>query len=172
MENRTYKKMKALYEKLRKNGLISDENAESFEKAFEEVEKAEDEREVDKIETGDEKAEIKEDSEKVGEDFDKAENDEKKVEEEKNTAKDEDADKDDIDKKVDEKLDTADDKDNEPAVSVTSTDEEKSDETQKALDEMNNRINELFKAIKHQDVGIPAQGGKFVSANGAVSEFK
>ena len=46
MENRTYKKMKALYEKLRKNGLISDENAESFEKAFEEVEKAEDEREV------------------------------------------------------------------------------------------------------------------------------
>lgn len=168
MENRTYKKMKALYEKLRKNGLISDENAESFEKAFEEVEKAEDEREVDKIETGDEKSEIKEDSEKVGEDFDKAEDDAKKVEEE-NTAKDEDED---IDKKVDEKLDTADDKDNEPAVPVTSSDEEKSDETQKALDEMNNRIDELFKAIKHQDVGIPAQGGKFVSANGAVSEFK
>ena len=142
MENRTYKKMKALYEKLRKNGLISDENAESFEKAFEEVEKAEDE--------------------------------ETKVEEEekKDTAKDEDDGKDDIDKKVDGKLDTADDKDKEPAVPVTSTDEEKSDETQKALDEMNNRINELFKAIKHQDVGIPAQGGKFISANGAVSEFK
>ena len=173
MENRTYKKMKALYEKLRKNGLISDENAESFEKAFEEVEKAEDEREVGKIETGDEKTVVKEDSEKVGEDFDKAEDDEKKVEEEeKDTAKDEDDGKDDIDKKVDEKLDTADDKDKEPAVPVTSTDEEKSDETQKALDEMNNRINELFKAIKHQDVGIPAQGGKFISANGAVSEFK
>ena len=175
MENRTYKKMKALYEKLRKNGLISDENAESFEKAFEEVEKAEDEREADKIETGDEKAVVKEDSEKVGEDFDKAEDDEKKVEEEekeKDTAKDEDDGKDDIDKKVDEKLDTADDKDKEPAVPVTSTDEQKSDETQKALDEMNNRINELFKAIKHQDVGSPAQGGKFISANGAVSEFK
>ena len=165
--------MKALYEKLRKNGLISDENAESFEKAFEEVEKAEDEREVNKIETDDEKAVVKEDSEKVGEDFDKAEDDEKKVEEEeKDTAKDEDDGKDDIDKKVDEKLDTADDKDKEPAVPVTSTDEEKSDETQKALDEMNNRINELFKAIKHQDVGTPAQGGKFISANGAVSEFK
>ena len=164
--------MKALYEKLRKNGLISDESAESFEKAFEEVEKAEDEREVDKIETDDEKAVVKEDSEKVGEDFDKAEDDEKKVEEEKDTAKDEDDGKDDIDKKVDEKLDTADDKDNEPAVPVTSTDEQKSDETQKALDEMNSRIDELFKAIKHQDVGIPAQGGKFISANGAVSEFK
>lgn len=164
--------MKALYEKLRKNGLISDENAESFEKAFEEVEKTEDEREVDKIETGDEKAVVKEDSEKVGEDFDKAEDDEKKVEEEENTAKDEDDDKEDIDKKVDEKLDTADDKDKEPAVPVTSTDEQKSDETQKALDEMNSRIDELFKAIKHQDVGIPAQGGKFISANGAVSEFK
>lgn len=164
--------MKALYEKLRKNGLISDESAESFEKAFEEVEKAEDEREVDKIETDDEKAVVKEDSEKVGEDFDKAEDDEKKVEEEENTAKDEDDGKDDIDKKVDEKLDTADDKDNEPAVPVTSTDEQKSDETQKALDEMNSRIDELFKAIKHQDVGIPAQGGKFISANGAVSEFK
>ena len=164
--------MKALYEKLRKNGLISDENAESFEKAFEEVEKAEDEREVNKIETDDEKAVVKEDSEKVGEDFDKAEDDEKKVEEEENTAKDEDDGKEDIDKKVDEKLDTADDKDNEPAVPVTSTDEQKSDETQKALDEMNSRIDELFKAIKHQDVGIPAQGGKFISANGAVSEFK
>ena len=55
---------------------------------------------------------------------------------------------------------------------MTSTDEQKSDETQKALDEMNSRIDELFKAIKHQDVGIPAQGGKFISANGAVSEFK
>ena len=164
--------MKALYEKLRKNGLISDESAESFEKAFEEVEKAEDEREVAKIETGDEKAVVKEDSEKVGEDFDKAEDDEKKVEEEENTAKDEDDGKDDIDKKVDEKLHTADDKDKEPAVPVTSTDEQKSDETQKALDEMNSRIDELFKAIKHQDVGIPAQGGKFISANGAVSEFK
>ena len=165
--------MKALYEKLRKGGLISDENAESFEKAFEEVEKAEDEREIDKIETGDEKAVVKEDSEKVGEDFDKAEDDEKKVEkeEEENTAKDEDDGKDDIDKKVDEKLDT-DGGDKEPAVPVTSTDEQKSDETQKALDEMNSRIDELFKAIKHQDVGIPAQGGKFVSANGAVSEFK